>query len=56
MSAVPAFLLMATGVPVVAVLGLVLFGIFEAMHNSTTTVMLVELFPAHMRSTGSAIG
>lgn len=55
-SAVPAFLLMATGVPVVAVLGLVLFGIFEAMHNSTTTVMLVELFPAHMRSTGSAIG
>lgn len=54
--AVPAFLLMATGNPVVAVLGLVLFGIFEAMHNSTTTVMLIELFPAHMRSTGSAIG
>lgn len=54
--AVPAFLLMATGNPVVAVLGLVLFGIFEAMHNSTTTVMLIELFPAHLRSTGSAIG
>jgi MHS family proline/betaine transporter-like MFS transporter len=26
------------------------------MHNSTTTVMLIELFPANMRSTGSAIG
>jgi MHS family proline/betaine transporter-like MFS transporter len=53
---VPAFLLMATGDPVVAVLGVVLFGLFEAMHNSTTTVMLIELFPASTRSTGSAIG
>jgi MHS family proline/betaine transporter-like MFS transporter len=34
----------------------VLFGLFEAMHNSTTTVMLIELFPAGTRSTGSAIG
>ncbi|WP_328391863.1 hypothetical protein [Nocardia sp. NBC_00416] len=39
-----------------ALLRLVLFGLFEAMHNSTTTVMLIELFPAHMRTTGSAIG
>jgi MHS family proline/betaine transporter-like MFS transporter len=53
---IPAFLLMATGDPVVAVLGVVLFGLFEAMHNSTTTVMLIELFPASTRSTGSAIG
>lgn len=35
---------------------MVLFGVFEAMHNSTTTVMLVELFPAGTRTTGSAIG
>ncbi|KAA9149542.1 MHS family MFS transporter [Amycolatopsis acidicola] len=54
--AVPAFLLMGTSNPVVAVLGLVVFGVFEAMHNSTTTVMLIELFPAGTRSTGSAIG
>jgi MFS transporter, MHS family, proline/betaine transporter len=54
--AVPAFAIMATGRPVAAVLGIVLFGLFEAMHNSTTTVMLVELFPAGTRTTGSAIG
>ncbi|NKQ55492.1 MHS family MFS transporter [Amycolatopsis sp. K13G38] len=54
--AVPAFLLMGTGSPVPAVAGMVLFGLFEALHNTTTTVMLTELFPAHMRSTGSAIG
>jgi MFS transporter, MHS family, proline/betaine transporter len=53
---VPAFLLMGTGNAIVVIAGLVLFGVFEAMHNSTTTVMLIELFPAHMRSTGSAIG
>jgi MHS family proline/betaine transporter-like MFS transporter len=54
--AIPAFLLMATGRPVAAILGIVLFGIFQAMHISTTTVMLVELFPARTRMTGSAIG
>jgi MHS family proline/betaine transporter-like MFS transporter len=54
--AIPAFLLMAEGSPVLAIAGIVLFGIFEAAHNSTTTVMLVELFPAGTRSTGSAVG
>ncbi|MCX2746840.1 MFS transporter [Arthrobacter sp. MI7-26] len=53
---VPAFLLMLTGNPVVVLIGIVLFGIFQAMHISTTTVMFIELFPAETRSTGSAIG
>jgi MFS transporter, MHS family, proline/betaine transporter len=53
---IPAFLLMATGNTGLAVLGIILFGIFEAMHNSTTTVMLIELFPPGTRSTGSAVG
>jgi MHS family proline/betaine transporter-like MFS transporter len=53
---VPAFLLMATGDAVLALLGLAVFGLFQAMHISTTTVMLVELFPAGTRSTGSAVG
>ncbi|MTD54706.1 MFS transporter [Amycolatopsis pithecellobii] len=54
--AIPAFLLMATGRPGPAILGIVLFGVFQAMHISTTTVMLIELFPARTRMTGSAIG
>ncbi|MFC5064866.1 MFS transporter [Actinomycetospora atypica] len=54
--AIPAFLLMATGRPVLAILGIVLFGVFQAMHISTTTVMLIELFPARTRMTGSALG
>ncbi len=54
--AVPAFLLMASGDPVVAVLGFVLFAVFEALHNVTTTVVLIELFPASTRATGSATG
>jgi MHS family proline/betaine transporter-like MFS transporter len=53
---VPAFLLMATGDAAFALIGLVVFGLFQAMHISTTTVMLVELFPAGTRSTGSAVG
>jgi MHS family proline/betaine transporter-like MFS transporter len=53
---VPAFLLMLTGNPVLAVLGMVLFGLFQAMHISTTTVMFIELFPAETRLTGSSIG
>ncbi len=53
--AVPAFLLMATGQPALAVLGIALFGLFEALHN-VTTVMLIELFPPGTRATGSATG
>jgi len=55
-ASVPAFLLMLTGNPAAALLGIVLFGLFLAMHISTTTVMFIELFPAQIRSTGSAIG
>lgn len=54
--AVPAFLVMSTGRPIAAVAGIVLFGVFEAMHNTTTTTMLTELFPVGTRLTGSAIG
>lgn len=53
---IPAFMMMGTGQPVLAVLGIVLFGLFEAMHNVTTTVMLTELFPPSTRLTGSATG
>ncbi|MGP3536082.1 MFS transporter [Microbacterium sp. RD1] len=53
---VPAFLLMLTGNPFLAVLGMLLFGVFQAMHISTTTVMFIELFPAETRLTGSSIG
>lgn len=53
---IPAFLLMLTGDPILAVAGIALFGIFEALHNVSTTVMLIELFPAHTRATSSAIG
>ncbi|MDL9948164.1 MFS transporter [Gordonia sp. ABSL11-1] len=56
MIAIPAFMLMATGRPMLAVIGIVLFGVFEAMHNVTTTVMLIELFPPDVRATGSATG
>lgn len=53
---VPAFMMMLTGDPVVAFLGIVVFGVFQAMHISTTTIMFMELFPANTRATGSAIG
>lgn len=54
--ATPAFILMSTGRTTFAVLGFVLFGVFEAMSNVTTTVMLVEMFPARVRASGSAVG
>lgn len=53
---IPAFWLMGHGTVVFAVAGIVLFGIFEALHNVSTTVMLVELFPAGSRVTSAAIG
>jgi MHS family proline/betaine transporter-like MFS transporter len=53
---IPAFWLMGQGTVGFAVAGIVLFGIFEALHNVTTTVMLIELFPASSRVTSASIG
>lgn len=52
----PAFLLMNTGNPFLAFLGLVVFSFFVACCAVMNNVLLVEVFPASVRSTGSAIG
>ncbi len=54
--ALPAFMLMNTGKPVLAFLGLVVFSFFVACCAVMNNVLLVEVFPASVRSTGSAIG
>ncbi len=53
---IPVFLLMSTGNPALIILGLVLLGAIQCLVSVTTVVMLVELFPASTRATGSAIG
>lgn len=53
---VPAFMLMNTGNPFLAFLGLVVFSFFVACCAVMNNVLLVEVFPASVRSTGSAIG
>ena len=52
----PTFFLMNTGVPILAFLGLVVFSFFVASCAVMNNVLLVEVFPASIRSTGSAIG
>lgn len=52
----PAFMLMNTGNPFLAFLGLVVFSFFVACCAVMNNVLLVEVFPASVRSTGSAIG
>lgn len=52
----PAFLLMSTGNPFLAFFGLVVFAFFVACCAVMNNVLLVEVFPASVRSTGSAIG
>lgn len=52
----PAFLLVSTGNPLLAILGLIPFALFVACTAVTNNVLLVEVFPASIRSTGSAIG
>lgn len=54
--ALPTFFLMNTGVPFLAFLGLVVFSFFVACCAVMNNVLLVEVFPASIRSTGSAIG
>ena len=53
---VPAFLMMSTGNPALVIIGLVMLGATQCLVSVTTVVMLVELFPASSRATGSAIG
>lgn len=52
----PAFLLMSTGNAFLAFFGLVVFSLFVACCAVMNNVLLVEVFPASVRSTGSAIG
>jgi MHS family proline/betaine transporter-like MFS transporter len=52
----PTFFLLNTGVPFLAFLGLVVFSFFVACCAVMNNVLLVEVFPASIRSTGSAIG
>ncbi|PXY27702.1 MFS transporter [Prauserella muralis] len=54
--AVPCFLLIGSGNLAVSLSGIVLFAIFEALVNVMLGVLLVELFPAQTRVSGSAIG
>lgn len=53
---IPAFALMGQGVVALALIGLILLGLCEALANVTTVVTLVELFPPSTRVSGSAIG
>ena len=52
----PTFWLMNTGVPFLAFLGLTVFSFFVACCAVMNNVLLVEVFPASIRSTGSALG
>lgn len=54
--AFPAFMLMNTGNAFLAFLGLTVFSFFVACCAVMNNVLLVEVFPASVRSTGSAIG
>src|SRR5699024_1808382 len=52
----PAFMLMNTGKQLLALLGLTVFAFFVACCAVMNNVLLVEVFPASIRSSGSAIG
>lgn len=52
----PAFMLMNTGNPWLVIVGLVPFALFVAGAAVTNNILLVEVFPASIRATGSAIG
>jgi MFS transporter, MHS family, proline/betaine transporter len=56
LASLPLFALLATEAPAAAVLGMVVFAVFQAMVNVNCVVILVELFPAATRVSGSAIG
>ncbi|MGB3481092.1 MAG: MFS transporter [Mycobacterium sp.] len=54
--ALPTFALLATGNWALALVGLALLAWFEAMCNVMLGVIMVELFPARLRVTGSSVG
>jgi MFS transporter, MHS family, proline/betaine transporter len=54
--AIPSFALLATGDWLLAVIGVTLLAWFEALANVMLGVIMVELFPARLRVTGSSIG
>ena len=54
--AIPSFALLATGNWVLAFIGVTLLAWFEALANVMLGVIMVELFPARLRVTGSSIG
>jgi MHS family proline/betaine transporter-like MFS transporter len=53
---IPAFLLMGTKDPVLIIAGVTVLGACQALCSVTNVVLLVELFPASTRSSGSALG
>ncbi|MGI8311875.1 MFS transporter [Saccharopolyspora hattusasensis] len=53
--AVPVLLLVGSGKPALALLGMCLFAIPQAGLNVMSSIVLVELFPARTRSSGSAL-
>jgi MFS transporter, MHS family, proline/betaine transporter len=55
-TAIPCFILIASGPLPVTLLGIAIFAAFEALANVMLGVLLVELFPAHLRVSGSSIG
>ena len=52
----PAFILFETGNPILVIVGVVVIGACQALCSVTNVVLLVELFPAATRSSGSALG
>jgi MHS family proline/betaine transporter-like MFS transporter len=53
---VPIFFALTTGVFAIVLLGLIVLGVLVAMAAVMNVVLLVEVFPASIRSTGSALG
>jgi MHS family proline/betaine transporter-like MFS transporter len=53
---VPIFFALNTGVFAIVLLGLIVLGVLVAMAAVMNVVLLVEVFPASIRSTGSALG
>ncbi|CCQ46141.1 sugar (and other) transporter family protein [Pseudarthrobacter siccitolerans] len=53
---IPCFMLLGTGNWFLGLAGLVIFAAFEALVNVMLGVLMVELFPARLRVSGSSIG
>lgn len=53
---IPAFMLMSTASPSLTVVALIPFAFFVACAAVTNNILLVEVFPASIRSSGAAIG